>query len=181
MKKYANQGVVAIDLAGDDANFPLAPHVAAFNFVWDAGLNCTVHAGESLGPASVIETLELLQPQRIGHGVRSVEDPDLVDRLIRMGIHLEICPTCNVQTGIFPDIIQHSLAPLREAGVNLGLNTDARATTNVSLCDEYTKVSAAFIWSLKEMQEITQSALNASFAPEDVRAQVKTMLDSYIM
>ena len=177
--KYANQGVVAIDLAGDEANFPIEPHISAFRLVREAGLNCIAHAGESAGAQSVMETIEKLNPQRIGHGVRSIEDPALVERLVRAGTHLEVCPTCNIQTGIFPTIFQHSLAPLRAAGVDLGLNTDARATTNVSLSDEYKKVSEAFGWSNHEMLRLTQSALYASFATDVVRAQVEAKLDSF--
>ena len=106
-------------------------------------------------------------------------DCSLIERLIRTNIHLEVCPTCNIQTGIFEDIASHSLAPLREAGVDLGLNTDARATTNGSLSEEYTKVSAAFVWSAKDMKEITRSALDASFAPDGIRVQVQAILGCY--
>lgn len=179
VRKYANQGVVALDLAADEANFPIAPHVAAFRSVSDAGLHATAHAGESKGAASVAETLELLRVQRIGHGVRAIEDPDVVETLVSNGIHLEVCPTCNIQTGIFPDLAQHSLAALRSSGVLLSLNTDARATTGVSLSEEYANVSRVFGWSASEMLEFSQNALHASFASDEVKRKVQRQLDTY--
>ena len=179
VRRYSGQGVFALDLAGDEANFPITPHIAAFRMVRDAGLNVIAHAGESKGAESVKETLDLLGVQRIGHGVRSNEDPILVDRLVNDRLHLEVCPSCNIQTGIYPDISKHSLGQLRYAGVRISLNTDARATTNVSLSDEYSRVSQAFGWSENEMLDFTQSALEASFAPDNVKTKIRGQISAF--
>ncbi len=178
-RRYQSQGVVALDLAGDEANFPIGPHVAAFRAAAEAGVNRIAHAGEAKGAESVTETLDKLEVQRIGHGVRSIEDPRVVERLVREGVALEVCPSCNVQIGIFPSLRQHSLGPLRDAGVNLSINTDARATTDVSLSEEYSRVSAAFSWSPEDMMDLTMSALDASFAPDAVRASLKVRIEEF--
>ncbi len=93
-----DSAVVALDVAGDEANYPLAPSVPAFAYAADHGLALTAHAGEAAGPASVREVLAELRPTRLGHGVRSIEDPALVAQLARDRIHMEVCPTSNVQT-----------------------------------------------------------------------------------
>lgn len=177
--RYAAQGVVALDLAGDEANFPIAAHVAAFTRVREAGGHVIAHAGEASGAGSVSETLDVLQVSRIGHGVRSVEEPDLVERLISDRLHLEVCPSCNIQTGIFPEIGRHSLAQLSDSGVSVSLNTDGRATTEVSLSSEYQLVSDTFGWSDHRMLELTRNALDASFASDRVRAAVKAQIDEF--
>jgi adenosine deaminase len=100
--RYAAHGV-AIDLGGDEGGFPLASHLPAFRRVMDAGVPHTVHAGEGAGPESVREVLDLLSPKRLGHGVRAIEDPDLVARIVDQQVHLEICPSCKCSTRVVPD------------------------------------------------------------------------------
>jgi adenosine deaminase len=102
VEKFRGSRVVALDLAGDEAGYPLDAHVGAYRYAREHGLFRTAHAGEALGPESVWETLRLLDPHRIGHGTRSIEDPKLVEHLRRKPIHLEICPSANVQ--IIPSI-----------------------------------------------------------------------------
>ena len=111
--QFRGSRVVALDIAGDEAGFPLDSHVAAYKFAREKGLMRTAHAGEACGPESVWETLRLLDPQRIGHGVRSIEDAKLVEHLKREGIHLEVCPSSNVQ--IVPEIARWEDHPDRQA------------------------------------------------------------------
>lgn len=118
VKQFKGSRVVALDLAADEAGFPIAPHVRAYEYAREHGLNRTAHAGEALGPDSVWETLRLLQPTRIGHGVRSIEDGRLVEFLAKERIHLEICPSSNVQ--IIPSINDwhdHPIDRLYRAGL----------------------------------------------------------------
>ena len=177
--RFADQGVVALDLAGDEANYPIAPNIAAFKQVREAGGNVIAHAGEASGADSVLETLDLLQAKRIGHGVRSVEDMALVERIVAEGLHLEICPSCNIQTGIFSDITRHSLPRLLDSGVNISLNTDGRATNGASLSSEYQLVSDAFGWSDHIILDLNRNALNASFASDRVKSSVNSQIDDY--
>ena len=177
--RFADQGVVALDLAGDEANYSIAPNIAAFKQVREAGGNVIAHAGEASGADSVLETLDLLQAKRIGHGVRSVEDMALVERIVAEGLHLEICPSCNIQTGIFSEITRHSLPKLLDSGVNISLNTDGRATNGASLSSEYQVVSDAFGWSDHTFLDLNRNALNASFASDRVKSSVNSQIDDY--
>jgi adenosine deaminase len=167
--RFHGQGVVGFDLAGDEAGFPLATHLPAFSIADDAGVPFTVHAGEGAGTDSVREVLDTLAPPRIGHGVRSIEDPALVERLAAAGTHLEVCPTCNVQLGVFPSLGAHSIDALYRQGVSLGISTDNRTTTPTTLLDEYTAVATTFGWQPADFTAVNEMAAAVIFAPDDDR------------
>ncbi|KZK79036.1 Adenine deaminase [Pseudovibrio sp. Ad13] len=177
--RYQTQGVVALDLAADEANFPLDEHIGAFRRANTLGLNTIAHAGEARGAGSVQETLDKLSVSRIGHGVRCVEDPRVLERVVNDGIHLEVCPSCNVQTDIFSQLKDHSLNQLKDAGVTLSLNTDARTTTNLSLTQEYERVQEALGWTEQDLLNSSHSALGASFAPDDIKLSVGQKLATF--
>lgn len=174
--RYRDHGVIGFDLAGDEANFPLHPHIKPFRIALDAGLGTTAHAGEALGAESVGETLDLLQPQRIGHGVRSIEDQSVVDRLARAGVHLETCPSSNIQIGVFPAYSAHPTPSLRRAGVSVGLNTDTRTFCPVTLSQEYEKMAQTFRWDKSDFEALNLNAVRASFVTADVKAKVTQRL-----
>ena len=110
------------------------------------------------------EVIMRLQPSRIGHGVRSVNDPLLIDHLRRHQIHLEVCPACNVQINLYDDYRDHPIDRLYRMGVSLSVNTDARATTPTTLSADYRQLAAAFDWGLPEFLATNIEALRASFA-----------------
>lgn len=112
---------MAFDLGGDEAGFPLTTHLPAFRRVIDAGVPFTVHAGEGAGPESVTEVMDALSPKRVGHGVRAIEDPSVVERLVSERVHLETCPSCNVQLGLYPTLREHPIDRLYRAGASLGI------------------------------------------------------------
>jgi adenosine deaminase len=174
--RFRGRGVVGLDLAADEAGFPLAPHVAAFALARAEGLWRTAHAGEARGPESVRETLELLHPTRIGHGVRSVEDPELPAELAARGVHLEVCPSCNLQTGMYRTLDEHPVDRLRRAGVSVGINTDARTVTAVTLSDEYRRLHRAFGWGAPELRQANLDAIAAAFVDDATRAALATRL-----
>jgi adenosine deaminase len=157
--------VVGLDLAGDEAGFPLAPHVPAFGFAAERGVACTAHAGEAAGPESVRETLLHLRPSRIGHGVRSSEDPALVRQLASERIHLEVCPSSNVQTNICDTFADHPIDQLARAGVSLGVSTDCRTVTDVTLSGEYRRLAESFEWRQADFLRRNLDALQAAFIP----------------
>lgn len=176
VKQFQGSRVVALDIAGDEAGFPIAPHIAAYRFAIDNGLHRTAHAGEARGAESVWETLKAFAPTRIGHGVRSVEDPALVDHLRAGKIHLEVCPSSNVQTRAFPAYAEHCIDELYRSGVSLGINTDARTITNVTLEQEYARLRQAFSWDEEEFLTCNREALRAAFIDNRTRTQ---LLDRY--
>jgi len=124
------------DLAGDEAGYPAALFAPAFRLAREEGLPITIHAGEAAGPRSVWDAL-LLAPQRIGHGVRSAEDPRLLAHLAASGVTLEVAITSNVQTGATPDHAQHQLTALAAAGVRVALCTDNPTVSDTRLTREY--------------------------------------------
>ena len=172
--------VAGFDLAADEAAYPLDAHIPAFDFVRSKGIPCTAHAGEARGADSVWETLELLKPVRIGHGVRSIEDPQLVQVLHERRIHLEICPSSNISTRVFPSMALHSIQELYNAGVSVGINTDGRAISNVSLNEEYQKLHATFGWAEKHFLQCNRFALDAAFVDRTIKDQLHAKLtDAY--
>ena len=177
VEQFAAEGLtVGFDLAGDEIGYPLTAHLPAFEHARRVGLPFTVHAGESGGPANVREVLDLLQPVRIGHGVRSIEEPALVDRLATLGTHLEVCPSCNVQTEVAPSYAEHPIARLRDAGVRLGISTDQRTITPISLSLEYARLHEHFGWAEAEFLQCNLDALEVCFAPAAVKDRVRARL-----
>lgn len=157
------RGLVAgLDLAGDEA-LPGAPHVEAFDLAHRAGLPVTVHAGEAVGPASVWEALDILGARRIGHGVRAVGDPVLVDRLVRQGIALETCPRCNVLTRAVPSLEQHPVDALLRRGARVTVSTDARTTADTTLDRELGDLAMVHGWELAERSRTQTYAREAAF------------------
>ena len=172
--------VAGFDIAADEAGYPIDAHVAAFQYAHDRGIPCTAHAGEARGPDSVWETLHSFKPSRLGHGVRSIEDPLLLDHLRQQQIHLEVCPTCNIQTDIYDAYADHAIDTLYRSGLSLGVNTDARTISNISFCQVFVKLHHAFGWDSEHFYHCNRSALKAAFVAEDVRQQLLTRLfDGY--
>jgi adenosine deaminase len=177
VEKFRGSRVVALDLAGDEAGFPLDAHVPAYRYARERGLFRTAHAGEGLGPESVWETLRLLEPQRIGHGTRSIEDPKLVEHLRRERIHLELCPTSNVQ--IIPSIgsmEEHPIDRLHRAGVSLNVNSDSRMLTPTTLTREYESVQRVFHWTEEDLLNANLMGVDAAFIDLAAKQQIKKRL-----
>ena len=174
VEKFRGSRVVALDLAGDEAGFPLEAHIEAYRYAREHGLFRTAHAGEALGPESVWETLRMLDPQRIGHGTRSIEDPELVEHLRQNRIHLELCPTANVQ--IIPSIHsmeEHPIDRLYRAGVPLNINSDSRMLTPTTLTKEYEILHRVFHWTEQDFQRANSMGLEAAFASDDVKQRLR--------
>ena len=176
VERFGGSRVVALDLAGDEAGFPLDAHIPAFRLAVERGINRTAHAGEADGPASVWETLRAFEPTRIGHGVRSVEDPKLIEHLKAKRIHLELCPSSNMQTCVCSAYQDHPANRLFRAGVSLGINTDARTITNVTLREEYARLREHFGWSEAEFRACNRAALEAAFIEKPVRKGLMSRL-----
>ena len=177
VERFRGSNVVALDLAGDEAGYPVTAHVAAFRYAREHGCHCTAHAGEGAGAQSVWDTLRELRPTRIGHGVRSIEDASLVAHLKSTGVHLEICPSANVQ--IIESIAnwqQHPIDRLYRAGVSLNVNTDSRTLTPVTLSGEYEQLGNIFGWTRNEFLRTNLMAADAAFIGDDVKAGLRAKL-----
>ena len=177
VERFRGSSVVALDVAGDEAGFPLASQVAAFEFAAQRDIHRTAHAGEAAGPQSVWETLHLLKPSRIGHGLRSVEDAGLVEYLKQHRIHLEMCPSSNVQTNAVAQHEDHCIDGLMRDGVSVGVNTDSRTMGDLTLNEEYERLQKAFTWTPADFLRCNRHALEAAFIPDAVRARLRERLE----
>jgi len=139
-----------------------------FEIAAGAGLGCTVHAGEWAGAHSVRAALEL-PVTRIGHGVRAIEDPRLVEELARRGIVLECCPTSNVVLNAFPSYEEHPLPRLRDAGVRVTLGSDDPPYFGASIGGEYSVCTERWGFDEDDLREITRTALEAAFCEETLK------------
>jgi adenosine deaminase len=177
VQTFQGSRVVALDLAGDEAGFPLDAHLSSYQYARERGLYRTAHAGEACGPQSVWETLRLLQPNRIGHGTRSIEDHKLIEHLKREQIHLEICPSSNVQ--IIPSIAEwddHPVDRLYRAGVSLNINTDTRMLTPVTLTSEYENLARIFGWGPQDLLRTNLMGVDAAFIDDATKEQLRAKL-----
>jgi adenosine deaminase len=163
--------VVALSIDGNEAAAGrTGPRFAdAFRRAAHAGLHRTVHAGESSGPDGVRDALEYLLAERIDHGVRAVEDADLVRELAERQIPLNVCPGSNVLLGRYPDRSSHPLDALRRAGVRVSVNTDDPALMGLSLASEYVDTAAAYAWDVSIVRDIARTSIEAAFCSDDVR------------
>jgi adenosine deaminase len=178
INKFKGTHVVGFDIAADEAGYPITNHTKAFQFANANGIHCTAHAGEAKGAQSVWETLKNFHPSRIGHGVRSAEDTALLTFLKANNIHLEVCPTSNLQTNVFDKIEHHTADKIYNAGVSMSINTDARTISNVTLGDEYQLMEKVFHWDKQHFKECNLAAIDHSFASNDIKQKVRTKIEA---
>ncbi|MEM1377693.1 MAG: adenosine deaminase [Pseudomonadota bacterium] len=168
--------VTGFGMAGDERMHRAQDFAKAFDTARDAGLSLTTHAGEFVGAQSVRESLDHLKPARIGHGVRAVEDGDLVRRLADEKVVLEVCPASNIALGVFANFDTHSFNTLRQAGIPVTLNSDDPPHFQSSLGREYQIASENFGLTDEELLMTTRCALEAAFVDEETRAQLLAKL-----
>jgi len=169
---WAGRGVVALDVAGDEALGGFAPLARATRVAREAGLAISTHAGETGGAAAVREALALLAPGRIAHGVGAADDADLVSELRDRGVHLEMAVRSNMQTGAVRELSRHPFPALLRRGVSVSLNTDNRTISGTTLSDEYALASDVLNLSWAELARATVLAARAIFAPIDVQREL---------
>jgi adenosine deaminase len=168
--------VVGFNMGGDEAAFPASLFARAYEIVREAGLGCSVHAGEHAGPQSVREGLALPGVTRISHGVRAAEDPALVAELAERDVVLEVCATSNVVLGVYPDYESHPLPTLRDAGVPITLGSDDPPYFGASIGGEYEVAREHFGLDDDDLLEITATAIRRSFAPPELRERLLASL-----
>lgn len=171
--------VVGVDLAGDEDSHPPAPFAAAFDYAHDHGLGITVHAGEQTGAENVRTAVELLHADRIGHGIRIIDHPDIMELLATRDIPLEISITSNYIVGAVPSLEEHPVGRLQEAGVPITINSDDPALFGIDLTGEleiYARICSVGPGELLKRQLV---ALDHGFAPERDRGVVRELLHSW--
>jgi adenosine deaminase len=174
-----DRGIVALDLAGDEAGFPGELFVDHFRKAREAGLRVIAHAGEAAGAESVRQAVLGLGAERIGHGVRSIEDPGVLELLAERGIPLEVCPTSNVQTSTVPDYASHPLPALLARGLAVTLNTDDPSISGIDLAHEYRIAQEELGLSEDDLRKMQENAVAAAFLSPEERDDLLGVLPPY--
>jgi adenosine deaminase len=181
--RYRDQGTVGFDIAGPEDGFPPSRHLDAFQLIHRANFHITIHAGEAFGLPSIWEALQWCGAERLGHGVRIVDDISTspggdvsIGRLAQFvrdnRVPLEMCPTSNVHTGAVDSIEQHPIDLLRRLRYRVTVNTDNRLMSGVTLSDEFMSLTKAFDIGLDEMQWLSTNAMKSSFLAFDERLRL---------
>jgi adenosine deaminase len=171
--------VVGFGVAGDEAA-PLAPYAPVVGMAAEAGLHLIHHAGETAGAASVREALDVGRAERIGHGIRSLEDPSVVAELRDRRVPLEVCPSSNVALGLVPSLPAHPLPALVAAGLVVTLNTDIPSVTGRALSAEYAAVRSAFGATDAELAAFAAAAVDASYAPPTLKTELHADIAAWL-
>ncbi len=180
--RFRDRGVVGFDIAGREAGFPPTMHLEAFQYLQRENFHVTIHAGEAFGLASIWEAVQFCGAERLGHGVRIIDDIDLKGDNAELGrlaafirdrrIPLELCPTSNVHTGAVESIADHPIGILRDLGFRVTVNTDNRLMSNVSMTSEMADLNNAFGWGLDDFRWLTINAMKSAFLPFDQRLEI---------
>ena len=168
--QHRDRGVVALDLSGDEVNYPLEPFVPLFYRAREAGLGLTVHAGEAGGPENVREAIKLIGPERIGHGVRCIADSDVVRMVRDHNVTLEMCPTSNYQTGVMHLMSHHPLPDFYRLGIRVTINTDDPSISDTTLSDEYFLAVADMGLEIGDLKTMIMTSIEAAFLPPNEKA-----------
>lgn len=171
--QFKGTNIVGFDIAGDEAGFPIDNHISAFEYANERQISCTAHAGEARGADSVWETINHFRPSRIGHGVRSTEDPELMDYLKEKNIHLEVCPTSNIQTNVYDTMGNHAVDKMYRSDVSMGINTDTRTISDVTLESEYQNLAEQFNWGTEQLLKCNLEAINHAFVDNRIKNRLR--------
>jgi adenosine deaminase len=180
---FKNKGVVGFDLAGAEEDFPAKKHRDAFSRVLANNINCTLHAGEAYGPESIHQAIHLCGAHRIGHGVRLIEDGDLLNYVNDHRIPLECCPSSNVQTRAVKRMEDHPIRLFYDMGLRVTVNTDNRMVTKTTVSQEYEVLHNVLGFTLDEIKEVIIMGFKSAFLPYAIKramlAEVVNELKSF--
>jgi adenosine deaminase len=177
---YSDGGVVSFGLANDEVGHPPEPFAEPFAMAREAGLLSCPHAGELEGPASIIGALDALGADRIQHGIRCLEDPALVERLVEAGTCLDVCPTSNACLGVVASIEAHPLPRLLAAGVRCSLNADDPLFFGAGLLDEYELSRTRLGLSDEQLAVVARASIDAGGAPAALKASARAGIDAWL-
>nr|WP_227462487.1 adenosine deaminase [Desertimonas flava] len=180
--RFRDAGVVGFDIAGAEAGYPPTRHLDAFQYVMRENFHTTIHAGEAFGLPSIWEAVQWCGAERLGHGVRIVDDitgEPGAEQLGRLAayirdtrIPLELCPTSNVNTGVCASIAEHPIGMLRRLRFRVTVNTDNRLMSDTSMSNEFAQLADAFGWGIDDFEWITINTVKSAFAPFPERLRI---------
>ena len=180
--KYRNKGVVGFDIAGPEDGFPPSNQLETFEYLRKENAHFTIHAGEAYGLPSIWEAIQICGAERLGHGVRIIDDIDFSGDKPKLGplasyvrdrrIPLELCPTSNLQTGAAKTYSEHPIGMLAKLRFRVTLNTDNRLMSRTSMSNEMSECVKSFGWKFADLQRVTVNALKSSFIPFEERLEI---------
>ena len=180
--KYRNKGVVGFDIAGPEDGFPPTNQLETFEYLRKENAHFTIHAGEAYGLPSIWEAIQICGAERLGHGVRIIDDIDFTGDKPKLGplasyvrdrrIPLELCPTSNLQTGAAKTYSEHPIGMLAKLRFRVTLNTDNRLMSRTSMSNEMSECVKSFGWKFADLQRVTVNALKSSFIPFEERLEI---------
>jgi len=174
---YKNRGIIGIGLGGNETLYPASLFTEVFRAARSLGLRRVAHAGEAAGAESVSSALFDLKAERIGHGVRAIEDARIIKILKESQTPLEVCITSNVLTGSVQSVTEHPVKQFIDHGLNVTINTDDPTMFNCTISDEYFLLLGVLKCSLSDIKRVCYNALNSSFLEQDVRNAYKSIFD----
>ncbi|MDF1606041.1 adenosine deaminase [Nocardioides sp. YIM 152315] len=178
--QYAGRGVVGFGLSNDERRGGTADFAPAFRIAERAGLTLVPHGGELRGPEHIRICLDALGADRLGHGVRSAEDPALLDRIVEAGVALEVCPVSNVALGVYSDLTSVPLPTLLAAGATVALGADDPLLFGSRLAGQYATMRAAHELTDDQLAELARMSVRASRAPASVRSAILSDIDAWL-
>ncbi len=184
--RWRDAGVVAFDLAGAEAGYPPAQHLRAIRTAQEAGLHMTIHAGEAYGLPSIKEAVAECRTERLGHGVRIIEDVrggalgEIATRVRDEQITLEVCPSSNVHTGAVDSLAAHPVDRLLDLGFHVTVNTDNRLMSATSMTDELVTCVDTFGWDVDRVERVLRNGVEAAFCAEDERDRLLAGIDDWL-
>jgi adenosine deaminase len=175
----ADAPIVGLALTGIEGTVPVEEFLDFREGARRLGLGFEVHAGETGPASSIVESLDVLQADRIGHGIAAAEDPALLDRLVREPVVLDVCPSSNVRTGHFPSVEAHPMTAFWNAGVTMTISSDDPAIIHTTLTEELGNVVRVIGLSRDDLGELQDRAIKHSFAPADTKAALRAELEAW--
>jgi adenosine deaminase len=190
--KFKGRGVVGFDIAGPEAGFPPTDHIKAFNYLRDNGAHYTIHAGEAFGVESIALAVRECGAERIGHGIRLIDDIDfssgepklgsLAQEILDNQICLEMAPTSNLQTGGAASYATHQIGIMKKLGFNVTLNTDNRLMSATSMIREAREIATGYSWTMDDLHDVARNGIYSAFIDDDeqediYQSQIKAVYD----
>lgn len=175
-RAYLDKGVVAVDLCGGERDRFAERFKAPILYAKELGYHVTIHAGETGITQNIVDAINLLKAERIGHGVAMINDPEVFKYVNENGIAVECCPTSNVQTKAVRHIVEHPIDLFYKRGIVLSVNTDNRTVSNTSMSDEFEVLANTFEWEKAHWDTIFEMSISASFANQDTKDWLKKII-----
>ena len=178
-EKYLNKGVCAIDLAGDEEHFPTSNFKELFKIAKEKNIPYTIHAGE-VNLKDSLESALSYNTTRLGHGIQSINYPDILKQIIVKKILLEVCATSNIQTNVIDTYENHPIKKLYELGALISISTDNRTVSNITLSDEYAKLNKYFNFTIQDFCRFNYNAINSSFLSKKEKDELTNKILEYM-